>query len=76
MLYVEKMLSMFQSDDLDYIIPKEGSSKWVGSMCIPSSTQKSQLAPEQIVYIYDCFHRLGGPNGIIRQSEFFLYRGT
>lgn len=28
---------------------------------------------EQIVHIYDAFHRLGGPKGIIRQSEFFLY---
>ncbi len=28
---------------------------------------------EQIVTLYDMLHRLGGPNGIIRQSEFFLY---
>jgi len=28
---------------------------------------------EQIKHIYQCLHRLGGPNGIIRQSEFFLY---
>ncbi|OGW48825.1 MAG: histone-lysine N-methyltransferase [Nitrospirae bacterium RBG_19FT_COMBO_42_15] len=28
---------------------------------------------EQIVDIYDMLHRLGGPNGVIRQSEFFLY---
>ena len=26
-----------------------------------------------IVKIYDYLHRLGGPNGKIRQSEFFLY---
>lgn len=34
------------------------------------------LAPftvEQIVDLYDLMHRLGGPRGIIRQSEFFLY---
>lgn len=29
--------------------------------------------PEQILKIYDMLHRLGGPNGVIRQSEFFLY---
>ncbi|MEK9150141.1 MAG: histone-lysine N-methyltransferase [Candidatus Desantisbacteria bacterium] len=29
--------------------------------------------PKQIADIYTFFHRLGGPNGIIRQSEFFLY---
>lgn len=28
---------------------------------------------KQIVEIYDMFHRLGGPNGVIRQCEFFLY---
>lgn len=28
---------------------------------------------EQIVKLYDFLHRLGGPNGIIRQTEFFLY---
>lgn len=28
---------------------------------------------EQIVKLYDMLHRLGGPKGIIRQSEFFLY---
>ena len=28
---------------------------------------------EQIVTIYDYLHRLGGPKGVIRQSEFFLY---
>lgn len=27
----------------------------------------------QIVEIFDMLHRLGGPKGIIRQSEFFLY---
>ncbi len=28
---------------------------------------------EQIVKIYKYLHALGGPNGVIRQSEFFLY---
>jgi isopropylmalate/homocitrate/citramalate synthase len=28
---------------------------------------------DQIVAIFDLLHRLGGPNGVIRQSEFFLY---
>jgi len=34
------------------------------------------LAPfsvEQIVDLYDLMHKLGGPNGVIRQSEFFVY---
>jgi isopropylmalate/homocitrate/citramalate synthase len=28
---------------------------------------------KQIVHIFDMLHRLGGPRGVIRQSEFFLY---
>jgi len=28
---------------------------------------------EQIVNLYELIHRLGGPNGVIRWSEFFLY---
>jgi isopropylmalate/homocitrate/citramalate synthase len=28
---------------------------------------------EQMVHIYDLMSRLSGPNGVIRQSEFFLY---
>lgn len=28
---------------------------------------------DQIVAIFDFLHRMGGPNGVIRQSEFFLY---
>lgn len=28
---------------------------------------------EQIVHIYELLNKLGGPKGIIRQSEFFIY---
>lgn len=28
---------------------------------------------DQIVRLYDLLHKLGGPKGIVRQSEFFLY---
>src|SRR3989304_589846 len=28
---------------------------------------------QQIVDLYTLLHRLGGPNGVIRMSEFFLY---
>ncbi len=34
---------------------------------------RAPYAPEQIVDIYKLISRLGGPNGIIRQSEFFVY---
>ena len=34
---------------------------------------RTPYSTEQIVRIYDYLHQLGGPKGIIRQSEFFLY---
>lgn len=34
---------------------------------------RTPYTTDQIVTIYDYLHRLGGPKGIIRQSEFFLY---
>ena len=34
---------------------------------------RAPYSTEQIVTLYDYFHRLGGPNGKIRQCEFFLY---
>ena len=34
---------------------------------------RAPYTTEQIVTIYDYLHKLGGENGIIRQSEFFLY---
>ncbi|WP_130836841.1 2-isopropylmalate synthase [Lachnoclostridium sp. Marseille-P6806] len=34
---------------------------------------RAPYSTEQIVHIYDELHRLGGPNGMIRASEFFLY---
>jgi isopropylmalate/homocitrate/citramalate synthase len=48
-------------------------------ICITDTTFRDgqQARPpytaQQIVDLYDMLHRLGGPNGVIRQSEFFLY---
>ncbi len=33
----------------------------------------SPFTPEQILHLYKLMSRLGGPNGLVRQSEFFLY---
>ena len=33
----------------------------------------SPFTPEQIVHLFKLLARLGGPNGLVRQSEFFLY---
>ena len=34
---------------------------------------RAPFAAQQIVDLYKLMHKLGGPNGIIRQSEFFVY---
>ena len=34
---------------------------------------RAPYSTEQIVTIFDYLHRLGGPNGMVRASEFFLY---
>jgi citrate (Re)-synthase len=34
---------------------------------------RAPLEVAQIVRLYDLLHRLSGPNGVIRKSEFFLY---
>ncbi|NBH83330.1 2-isopropylmalate synthase [bacterium C-53] len=34
---------------------------------------RTPYSSDQIVTIYDFLHKLGGPNGMIRASEFFLY---
>lgn len=34
---------------------------------------RAPYSAEQILRLFDYFHELGGPNGIIRASEFFLY---
>ena len=34
---------------------------------------RAPYTPEQIVELYKMLHKLGGPKGKIRQSEFFLY---
>ncbi len=34
---------------------------------------RAPYTTEQMLVLFDLLHRLGGPNGIIRQSEFFVY---
>lgn len=47
---------------------------WITDTTFRDGQQSREpYSTEQIVTIYDYLHRLGGPNGLIRQSEFFLY---
>ena len=59
----------------DRIVPHEMPEDiWITDTTFRDGQQsRTPYSTEQIVHIYDAFHRLGGPKGIIRQCEFFLY---
>ncbi len=47
---------------------------WISDTTFRDGQQaRAPYTVEQIVTLYDLLHRLGGPKGIIRQSEFFIY---
>ncbi|NLF93439.1 MAG: histone-lysine N-methyltransferase [Oligosphaeraceae bacterium] len=51
-----------------------GKDIWITDTTFRDGQQaRAPYKPEQIVKIYDYLHKLGGPNGIIRQCEFFVY---
>ena len=52
-------------------MPKE---IWITDTTFRDGQQsRAPYTPEQISTIFDYLHRLGGPKGLIRQSEFFVY---
>ena len=59
----------------DRIVPHHMPEEiWITDTTFRDGQQsRAPYTTEQIVTIYDYFHRLGGPQGKIRQSEFFLY---
>jgi isopropylmalate/homocitrate/citramalate synthase len=73
--------NLFPYDDIpkiafnDRIVPHNFPDEiWITDTTFRDGQQsRAPYTTEQIVTIYDHLHRLGGPNGIIRQSEFFLY---
>jgi len=47
---------------------------WITDTTFRDGQQSREpYTPEQILWLYDRLNRLGGPKGVIRQSEFFLY---
>ena len=59
----------------DRIVPHDMPKDiWITDTTFRDGQQsRAPYSTEQIVKIYDCLHRLGGENGMIRASEFFLY---
>ncbi|WP_122642694.1 2-isopropylmalate synthase [Luxibacter massiliensis] len=59
----------------DRIVPHNMPDEiWITDTTFRDGQQsRAPYTTEQIVTIYDYLHRLGGPQGKIRQSEFFLY---
>jgi len=56
------------------ITPEPAPEIWITDTTFRDGQQaRPPYKPEQIVQLYKMLHRLGGPQGIIRQSEFFLY---
>ena len=59
----------------DRIVPHNMPDEiWITDTTFRDGQQsRAPYTTEQIVTIYDYLHKLGGPKGLIRQSEFFLY---
>lgn len=59
----------------DRIVPHNMPEEiWITDTTFRDGQQsRAPYTTEQIVTIFDYLHQLGGENGIIRQSEFFLY---
>ncbi len=60
--------------DYKYLIPTPSREMLITDTTFRDGQQaRPPYTVEQISKIFDFLHRLGGPKGIIRQSEFFLY---
>lgn len=59
----------------DRVVPHHLPNEiWITDTTFRDGQQsRAPYSTEQIVTIYDYLHKLGGPNGMVRQSEFFLY---
>ena len=59
----------------DRIVPHNMPKEiWITDTTFRDGQQsRAPYSTQQIVTLYDYMHQLGGPNGMIRASEFFLY---
>ncbi len=69
--YEEVPKIAFNDRTVPHNMPKE---IWITDTTFRDGQQsRAPYTTEQIVTIFDYLHKLGGPNGMIRASEFFLY---
>lgn len=69
--YTEVPRNIFDGVIVPMELPKEF---WITDTTFRDGQQaRPPYTEDQIVEIYDLLHKLSGPKGIIRQSEFFLY---
>jgi isopropylmalate/homocitrate/citramalate synthase len=69
--YTEIPKTMFNYRTVPVDMPDE---IWITDTTFRDGQQSREpYTVEQIKFMYKCMHRLGGPKGKIRQSEFFLY---
>ena len=47
----EAVSAMSENENLDFVIPKEGSNIWIDAMIIPSTTEKQELAEKLIDFL-------------------------
>jgi len=60
--------------DNNFVIPSLPEDIFITDTTFRDGQQaRPPYTPEQISAIFELLHRLGGPNGVIRKSEFFLY---
>ncbi len=69
--YSEIPKTIFDGEVVDV---KPAPDIWITDTTFRDGQQaRPPFTVEQISRIFDLLHRIGGPNGIIRQSEFFIY---
>ncbi len=69
--YSEVPKTIFDGEVVDV---KPAPEIWMTDTTFRDGQQaRTPFTVEQISKLYDLMHRLSGPNGVIRQSEFFIY---
>ncbi|NPA48460.1 MAG: histone-lysine N-methyltransferase [Thermodesulfobacteria bacterium] len=60
--------------DHKYVMPMPAKEYWITDTTFRDGQQaRPPYTVDQIVTLFDYLHKLGGPKGVIRQAEFFLY---